>query len=63
MKKSTRLILKIGAAVFGLIGIVSVCAVDSMSYVPAVLCGVSIIVCALCANKLGWMRPDWEDEE
>lgn len=58
MKKSTRFVIKSAAVVSGLLALVSVCAVDSMSWIPTIVCFLSIGVFALCANKLGWMRVD-----
>lgn len=49
-----RFALKATAAVSGTLLVLSVCALDSVSWIPSIVCALSMGVFALCGNQLGW---------
>lgn len=49
-----RLMLKATAAISGTLLVLSVCALDSASWIPTIVCFASLGVLALCGNQLGW---------
>lgn len=54
--KKKRIVVKTVAAISGTLLVLSVCALDSASWVPTIVCFLSMGVLALCGRKLGWME-------